>query len=134
MKWIKAKFPGVRYREHETRKHGIQKDKYFAIRWKVDGKDREEGLGWASTGWTEAKANETLAEIKKNIRDGQGHQSLAEKREINTEKKKQIKRDALTVSDAWEGYSKIASIKKSYSREEIFFRLWIKPTIGNRAL
>jgi hypothetical protein len=36
---------GVRYKEHPTRKHGKQKDKYFYIRYKLNGKDKEEGLG-----------------------------------------------------------------------------------------
>ena len=47
-KWIKTNFPGVRYREHPTRKNGVRRDQYFTIRYKMAGKDREEGLGWAS--------------------------------------------------------------------------------------
>jgi hypothetical protein len=34
---------GVRYREHETRKHGVRADRYFSVRYKLDGKDKEEG-------------------------------------------------------------------------------------------
>lgn len=41
-------FPGVRYREHPTRKHGIHFDRYFMIRYQKEGKRVEEGLGWAS--------------------------------------------------------------------------------------
>lgn len=37
-----TKFPGVRYREHETRKHGIRRDQYFAVRYQKDGERREE--------------------------------------------------------------------------------------------
>lgn len=150
MKWIKAKFPGVRYREHETRKHGIQKDKYFSIRWKVDGKDKEEGLGWASTGWTEARANEALAEIKKNIRDGQGPQSLAEKREIE-DRKRQAEEDAKKAaeaeaakialdnkpfSDHWIDYFQNDTNKKpsSWNTEKGLYEKWIKPTIGKLSL
>jgi len=48
VKWIKTTFKGVRYHEHETRKNGIKKDQYFTIRYKLNGKDKEEGLGWAS--------------------------------------------------------------------------------------
>ena len=60
-KWIKTTFPGVRYKRHPTRKHGVNWDQYFTIRHKVPGKDeegleiikdKEEGLGWASEGWT----------------------------------------------------------------------------------
>lgn len=54
----KTAFPGVRYREHPVRKNGaVNKDRYYTIRYKVDGKDREEGVGWAlptthKRGWT----------------------------------------------------------------------------------
>lgn len=43
-----TEYPGVRYREHPTRKHGIHLDRYFMIRYQKDGKRMEEGLGWAS--------------------------------------------------------------------------------------
>ena len=36
--WSNTKFPGVRFREHPTRKHGIVRDRYFAIRYQKDGK------------------------------------------------------------------------------------------------
>jgi len=45
-KWIKTNFPGVRYRQHDTRKHGAKWDQYFTIRYKHSGKEKEEGLGW----------------------------------------------------------------------------------------
>ncbi len=51
-KWNSTKYPGVRYREHKSRKHGIRPDQYFAIRYQKDGKRKEEGVGWASEGWT----------------------------------------------------------------------------------
>jgi len=62
-KWIGTKFKGVRYYEHPTRKHGVKKDRYLAIRYQIDGKRIEEGIGWTSErdpeddqNWTEAKA------------------------------------------------------------------------------
>ena len=42
VKWHKTSFLGVRYREHTTRKHGIRPDRCYSIRYKVDGKDKEE--------------------------------------------------------------------------------------------
>ena len=86
-KWIKVKFPGVRYREHPTRKHGKRRDQYFTIRYKVNGKDKEEGLGWASQGWTAAKAYDRLKELKANRKAGEGPQTLAEKRAIEDKRK-----------------------------------------------
>ncbi|HRT81546.1 MAG TPA: site-specific integrase [Oscillospiraceae bacterium] len=88
-RWQKTSFPGVRYREHDTRKHGVKKDRYFTIRYKVGGRDKEEGLGWASEGWTAAKAYDRLSELKKNLRVGEGPQTLAEKREAEARRRKE---------------------------------------------
>ncbi|MBI9113102.1 hypothetical protein [Maridesulfovibrio ferrireducens] len=55
-KWESSTYPGVRYREHPTRKNGsVKKDRYFSIRFQMDGKRTEEALGWASEGWTARK-------------------------------------------------------------------------------
>jgi hypothetical protein len=45
--WIN-KGKGVRCKEHPTRKNGIKPDLYFSIRYQVDGKSVESGLGWAT--------------------------------------------------------------------------------------
>jgi len=37
-KWKASGIRGVRYYEHDTRKHGTKKDRYFAIRYQIDGK------------------------------------------------------------------------------------------------
>ncbi|MBQ7660213.1 MAG: site-specific integrase [Alphaproteobacteria bacterium] len=82
------KHAGVFYREHETRKNGVSKDKYFTIRYQKDGKGVEEGLGWASEGMTELKAVEILCEIKANIKLANGDPtSLREKRALETKKR-----------------------------------------------
>jgi hypothetical protein len=44
-KYQKTKHPGIRFREHPTRKHGVQKDKYYVIRYQSNGKTKSEGLG-----------------------------------------------------------------------------------------
>ena len=67
-KWIKTNFPGVRFREHPTRKTGVKRDQYFTIRYKLAGKDKEEGLGWASQNWTATKAYDRLKELKEMLR------------------------------------------------------------------
>lgn len=39
-----------------NKKNGaVKKDRYFTIRYRVNGVLKEEGLGWASEGWTEEK-------------------------------------------------------------------------------
>ncbi|MBF0227656.1 MAG: site-specific integrase [Desulfobacterales bacterium] len=140
MKWISTNFPGVRYREHPTRKHGVKKDKYFSIYYRVDSKRHEEGLGWSSQGWTEQKANERLSELKYNQRIGDGPQTLSEKRKEDKKKKEQDKileekekKESITFSAVWENYyypqAKID--KKSHIREEQLYRLYIKAIIGD---
>ncbi len=89
MKRIKSKkYRGVYYKEHPTRKNGVQKDKYFTIRYRKDGKAVEEGLGWASEGMNEFKALKILCEIKSNIKLANGEPtSLREMRELETKKR-----------------------------------------------
>jgi hypothetical protein len=109
-KWNKTKYPGVRCREHETRKHGIKKDQYFAIRYQRDGRRKEEGLGWATEGWTVEKAAVELAELKKNYLLGTGKpSSLKEKRIFGKERKRQedegkacLERESLTFGAYFE--------------------------------
>lgn len=142
---IKTTFRGVRYREHETRKHGVQKDKYFFIRYKLNGKDREEGLGWQSDGWTATKAYDRLKELKENKKAGEGPQTLAEKRVIlnkqkETEKAEQEKteKEKVTFGQYWENtYFPTYKIgrKESTSRKgQEHFRNWIDPVIGKMPL
>ncbi|RJP94033.1 MAG: site-specific integrase [Desulfobacteraceae bacterium] len=150
-KYLKSNFPGVRYREHATRKHGLKPDKYFFIRYKLDGKDKEEGLGWASAGLTETKANETLAEIKKHIREGVGHRSLAEKREAEDrkrteeearrkaeeEERRQAERLNITFLDVWPKYLELAKANKkphTIYQEISAMGKWVFPVIGKKAL
>ena len=47
--WIKTNHRGLRYYEHPTRLHGKRKDRYYSIRFKVDGKEHGYGIGWVST-------------------------------------------------------------------------------------
>lgn len=61
--WNKTNFLGVRFREHVTRKHGIRPDRCFSIRYKLNGKDKEEVAGWASEGMTAEKAFKMLAKF-----------------------------------------------------------------------
>ena len=147
-KWIKTTFPGVRYREHPTRKNGVKRDQYFTIRYKVTGKDqvtrkdREEGLGWASENWTAAKAYERLKELKENRKSGEGPQTLAEKREIEGARKEAKKteaerqeKEAVTFKtffeDTYLPQAKADKKERSVTREEGLFTVWISPAIGH---
>ena len=138
----KSKFPGVRYREHPSRKHGIKPDRYFFVRYKLNGKDKEEGLGWASEGWTETKAAGRLAELKENQRLGQGPQTLADKRQIAKEKATReaaeralLEQEAVTFGSIFEGpyleHSRQNKKHNSVVTERGLFRQWIGPIIGS---
>lgn len=144
-KWMKTSYPGVRCREHPTRKHGVKPDKYFAIYYRVDGKRREEGLGWASEGWTAKKASVQLAKLKEAHLTGKGPQSLAEQRQQEKARREEEKlrqereeREAVTFetffNETYFPQAKANKSKRSYSREHDLFRLWISPVIGKKPL
>lgn len=149
-KWIQTNYPGVRYRNHPTRKHGINPDRYFSIRYYVDGLRKEEGLGWSSDGWTQKKADDELSELKNNARRGEGPRTYAEKRQLENERrrleaeqkadaeKKEAERKRLeeeTVFDAvFIKYCEHNSHKKSLKDEISLYKHWIQPVIGNKRL
>lgn len=139
---IKSSYPGVRYRESKTRKHGIKPDRYFFIRYKLNYKDKEEGLGWASEGMKVAKASELLSIIKNNLRKGVYPQSLAEMREMaiasKLEQEKNAKRTAhqtitfeeFFISDYWPT-SRLNKKESTVIEEEGFYRREIKKVLRN---
>jgi hypothetical protein len=81
-KWITAA-PGIRYRQHKSRKYGARLDRYFTLRFSVSGKQVEEALGWASEGWTVASAQEELIRLRHAKRTGRGPATLREEAEAN---------------------------------------------------
>jgi integrase len=138
-KWVKTSFPGVRFREHPTRKNGVKRDQYFTIRYKLAGKDREEGLGWATEDWTAAKAYDRLKELKENRKTGEGPQTLAEKRDISDKRKDaektaqaQAEKENITFGDfmTYLPQSKLDKKAKTYTIEEMLYRLHLADTIG----
>lgn len=140
-KWFSTNYPGIRYREHPIRKNGIKKDRYFVIRYQLNGKRKEEKLGWASEGWTVEKANIERAALKKAHLTGEGPESLYEKREIQKKRREaeaqaQIiaERDNISVSDLWDLYKVSNSEKKSLPREDSIFKLHVKSVIGEKSL
>lgn len=148
----KTKVQGVRYREHASRKHGLALDRYFFIRYRVDGKEKEEGLGWASEGWTVSKAADTLAELKMNARTGTGEKTLNDKREA-AEAAKQAELDrqraeqeaaeiekkvniplSVIFKDQYLTHAKDNKKIRSVETEEHLFKNWIDPVVGKKPL
>jgi integrase len=133
--------PGVRYRKHVTRKHGARLDRYFTLRFSVGGKQVEEALGWASEGWTVARAQEKLAELRKAWRTGQGPATLREEAKANRQAAQQraeeeaaAARRLRTVGDLWDRYAKeVVAIENKPSTIRQKTRMWtrrIEPAIG----
>lgn len=119
-------------RQHPSRKHGVNFDRYFTIRYKVNGKEKSEGLGWASEGWTEKKAAAILAELKANHTTGQGPATLSEKREIKRQqeeaKAEQERQQAnrWTIERLWNEYRQQLpggdASKADLSRWNLYFK------------
>jgi len=122
----KTQYPGVRYREHETRKHKGNPDRYFTIRYKIDGKLKEEGVGWTHEGMNAQTANRMRSELMHNIRTGQGPKTLQEKRDLEEAERQeaqyrqdQEERDRKTFGQAWESYLEWAKVnKKSWPADQ----------------
>jgi site-specific recombinase XerD len=154
-KWKKTAHPGLRYREHDIRKHGKKPDRYYAVRFRLDKELYEYGIGWLSDGIPEAIRVEEpgigfeeyclklLRQYKANVKTGEGPISPKEKRAIEKKKreqaeqaKKQAEKDNITLHDYfYDIYYPDAQINKkesSYSHEETHFRLWIDPIAGRK--
>ncbi len=137
MKWTSTKHKGLRYYEHETRRHGVKKDRYFAIRFQHDGKRIEEGLGWASEGWTEQKAVLLLAELKEAARVCKGHARLAHKGEAQAKEARQAQeaKNNIPFADVAEQFLEWAKVnKKTWKDDEWRLRKHVLPRIGSMAL
>src|ERR1700720_725758 len=140
-KW-KTLAPGIRVRDHETRKHGARRDRYFTLRFSVDGRQVEEALGWASEGWTVAKAQEELSRLRKAKRTGEGPATLRQEAEANRRAEQQraegeaaLARRQKTIADLWDRYSKeVVAIENKPRTAAEKTRMWerrIKPAIGH---
>ena len=133
-RWHKTAYPGVRYREHPKRKHGLQPDKYFCLHYKIDGKVHDEALGWASQGWNATKASIELAKLKQAHVTGEGAKTLKQRREQAKEKANKEKVGKLTFGQFFEEtyYPQAQRDKKASScrREDALYRVWIAPILG----
>lgn len=145
VKWVKTNFPGVRYRKHPTRKNGVNLDQYFTIRYKLNGKDKEEGLGWASQNWTAVKAYQRLKELKENRKTGEGPQTMAEKRKILGERKEADKqaqeiaeKENVTfgkfITETYLPQSKLDKKPKTYEIESMLYKRHMAGIIGKLPL
>ncbi|HPC08205.1 MAG TPA: tyrosine-type recombinase/integrase [Smithella sp.] len=156
-KWIATAHKGLRYFEHDTRKHGKRFDRYYSIRFRVDRRLHTFGVGWVSDGIPEAVRQEDpglgfeeyclklLRQYKVNAKTGTGPTSPREKRLIEKEKEKQVQEEKarLEKENMTFGYyfekkyfpTYQTGRKKSTSRKaQEHFQNWINPVIGNTPL
>jgi integrase len=141
-KWHSTQYPGVRFREHPTRKYRGKPDRYFVIRYKRQGKLIGESVGWASQGMNAQKANRIRSEIVQNIKKGKSPQTLAEKRQIEDERKEAEEqkrllkeKEEITFGNIANEFIKWAKAnKKDWLNDESRYRNHLKPKLENMRL
>ncbi len=88
---------GVFYKEHQTRKHGVRKDRLLVLRYTLNGTTKTEVFGWLSDGFNELDAERKIAEFRANAKIGTGATSLTEERQ-NAEQERKAAEDAATLA------------------------------------
>lgn len=135
MKTKSTQYTGVRYREHTTRRHNGKPDRYFTIRYKLDGRLKEEGLGWASEGMTAQRASNERGKLREAHRTGEGPVTLGEKREVEAAKRAEIERAAMTFSMLAENYVEhLKHTIKSWEWTKRWLERHAEPEIGDLRL
>jgi integrase len=133
---------GVRVKTHPTRKHGKGPDKYFVIRYTLDGKMVTEPLGWASQGMTQAEAVSRRLNYIKAIKGVvEGVRSKSERDELEKKCKEEEVAEAdrkakalITLSEYWPNYKSYAKMKKgekTFATEQGHFLNWIEQVLGD---
>lgn len=152
--WTKTNHKGLRYFEHETRKHGKKKDRYYSIRFRLDGKLHHFGVGWLSDGIPDTIRKEEpnlgfedyclklLRQYKGNIKTGTGPKSPKEKRYIEQERlelaeqeRAQAEAENVTFSYYFEKVYyptfQVGRKKATTRKANEHFKNWLEPVIGN---
>ena len=140
--WVQAA-PGIRYRKHASRKQGARLDRYFVIRHSVNGKQIDESLGWASSGWTVTRAQAELSRLQEAKRTGKGPVTLREEaqasrraEELRTEQEAAAERRQKVVAELWDRYSKeVVAVENRPRTAAQKTRIWekrIKHAIGGQ--
>ncbi|MDO9083660.1 MAG: hypothetical protein Q7U56_10290, partial [Humidesulfovibrio sp.] len=140
-RWVNCS-KGVRYREHETRRHNKRADRYYMLTYKRDGKTTSEGIGWASDGHTQAEAEDLIETLRKNWRSGAGPQSLREMRGEERDKAKAAKeqeeakaKQEITLAEYWTSHylptGQGKKVDSSWKKELEHYKNWIAPLLGD---
>lgn len=134
--WIAAG-RGVRYREHESRKHGQRPDRYWCIRYKLHGKDVNEAVGWWSQGVSKGDCDGILAKLRQNHRLGHGPQTYREMREseLQQETVEVLIEESrgVTLPDILPDYLahlRLSSSKSTFKTFTGLAQIWLQPLSG----
>jgi len=151
--WMKTNHKGLRYFEHETRKHGKKKDRYYSIRFRLDGTLHHFGVGWLSDGIPDAIHKEEpnlgfedyclklLRQYKGNIKTGSGPKSPKEKRGIAEQERKQAEQEreqaekenvtfGQFMTDTYLPQSKLDKKAKTHEIEAMLYERHMADVIG----
>ena len=140
-KW-NAAGPGVRYRKHASRKHGVRLDRYYTLRFSIAGKQVE---GSARLGVRRLDGGESTREARRAAQ-GQAHRpgagnaagtgrSQPADEQQRAEEEAALARRQRTVRDLWERYGKeIVAVENKATTARQKARIWttkIEPAIGH---
>jgi site-specific recombinase XerD len=139
--WQRSDYRGVRFREHNTRTHGITKDRYFVIRYQFNGKRYGESLGWASEGMSAKKAFLILAELKQNQATSTPPFTLREKLSIeharrDYEEREKIQTETINITFKTFFENSYLPIQRTHKRNRSLVpetgqaENWIFPVVG----
>lgn len=168
VKWQSTGSKGVRFYEHPTRtwKQGVieRKDRYFTIRYSVDGKQTEEKIGWdteifnakkkalaeagddkekkpmakAMSSDAEDEAGRRMAELVLNRSKGEGPRTLKEKKNKQRHEHALKAAESLTLSEFWDKdyvHNLKARIKEtSWEKEVAHYTKRIFPVMGHKPI
>ena len=103
---------------------GARADRYFVLRYSVDGVMRQEGVGWESEGYSESEAIHLLSLVRRNLREGSGPGSLAEMRQAERDRHEAERAEAVRkmVGDAAPVFRDAACAWLEHARESL--RSW----------
>jgi len=134
-----TEYKGIRYRKHKTRKYGVRYDRYFFIRYKLNGKLKDEGWGWESEGFAAKDASKVRDEIMLAIKTGSKIITLAERKAEAARKRAEEARAAekrakadVTFDEFFEDFYKKHRESKALVPELPLYKYWVKPIIGHK--
>ncbi|PLY01753.1 MAG: hypothetical protein C0622_06630 [Desulfuromonas sp.] len=100
---------GIFFKEHETRRHGVKRDRLLILRYTIAGQTRTESFGWLSEGLTELDAERKLAAFRANAKKGSGPTSLTEERELKEQAELEAEEAAKLAAERERTFSDLAA-------------------------